>query len=64
MKATTNLYVTLELTVEEAKWLHEIMQNPLSFSVDWSRDHEDPKDRKMREAFFEATSIEDWGHGS
>lgn len=56
MKVTTTTQVTLVLTAEEAKWLHEVMQNPLS--EDCNPDHEDPYDREMRHAFFEATAIE------
>ena len=61
MKVTTELRLNLELTAEEAVWLHETMRNPLS--VDCNPDLEDLYDKKMREAFFEATAIEDWGHG-
>lgn len=62
MKATTNLQVTLVLTAEEAKWLNGVMQNPLSDNYD--PEFEDSYDKKMREAFFEATVIEDWSYGS
>lgn len=53
MKVTTTRYVVLELTAEEAKWLHGLMQNP--FSVDGNPDYEDLYDKKMREAFYRAT---------
>lgn len=56
MRATTALQVNLELTVEEAKWLHGVMQNPLS--SDPNPENEDSYDRKMREGFFKATAIE------
>lgn len=56
MKVTTELRLTLELTVEEAKWLHELMRNPLT--EDQNPDYEDPYDKNMREAFFVATKIE------
>lgn len=59
MKASTNFYVVLELTVEEARWLHGLMQNPLPLSWDCDPQKEDPHDRKMRKAFYEATSLED-----
>lgn len=55
MKVTTTTQVTLELTTEEANWLHGLMQNPLS--EDCNPAHEDPYDKKMREAFFNATAI-------
>lgn len=61
MKVRTDLRLTLELTAEEAKWLHELMQNPLS--EDCNPDYEESYDRQMREAFYEATAIEDWRHG-
>lgn len=62
MKVTTELHVTLELTAEEAKWLNRVMQNPLS--DDYDPESEGSYDKKMREAFFEATTSEDyWGHG-
>lgn len=61
MRVTTDLRVTLELTVEEAKWLHEVMQNPLS--SDPNPDHEDSYDKKMRESFYKATAIERHSHG-
>lgn len=61
MRVSTTLQINLELTVEEAKWLHEVMQNPLS--SDPNPDHEDSYDRKMREAFYEATAIEGHNYG-
>jgi len=60
MKATTTLHITLELTAEEAKWLHELMQNPLT--EDQNPDYEDSYDKKMREAFYWATAIKDHNH--
>lgn len=54
MKVTTNLHVILELTAEEAEWLHSLMQNP--FSVDCNPEYEDPYNKKMREAFYKATA--------
>lgn len=62
MKVSTTIQVTLELTVEEVKWLNGIMQNP--FSQDHNPHYEDLYDKQMREVFFVATKIEDLGHGS
>ncbi|AMD43429.1 hypothetical protein ZC03_052 [Pseudomonas phage ZC03] len=56
MKSSTEIRVTLELTAAEAAWLHEVMQNPLTEGGDPNL--EDPYDRMMREAFYEATEIE------
>lgn len=54
VSTSTQVTVTLVLTAEEAKWLNGLMQNPLSDNCD--PDREDPYDREMRKAFFEATS--------
>lgn len=44
--------VTLVLQQDEATWLKEIMQNPLTDSG--NPEHEDPEDAKYRKAFFKA----------
>jgi len=46
--------VTLELSQQEADWLHGVMQNPLS-------DNELPIDREMRLAFFTVTGAQNNG---
>ena len=43
--------VTITLTVEEAKWLEGVMQNPLHES---EFESEDPENRKNRQALFSA----------
>lgn len=53
MKATSKFkpVVVLELTVEEARWLKGVMQNPL-----WgdSPEEESIEDNNMRRKFFDA----------
>ena len=53
MKANieTQVQTTLVLDEEEARWLKQIVQNPLW--VD-NPDHEEPADREMREKFWKA----------
>ena len=46
--------VGLELTQDEANWLHSVMQNPL---FNQTPDEESLGDREMRQKFFTATSI-------
>lgn len=46
----TTVEVVLKLTVEEAEWLHDRMQNP-------SEPVESTRDEKMRKLFFECTTI-------
>lgn len=46
--------VHLELTREEAEWLHSQMQNSANLE-------ESVEDQTMREKFFEATKIPDHG---
>lgn len=47
--------VILKLTVEEAKWLHDNMQNPLHTQEPFN---ESAEDEEMRHLFFYATNIE------
>lgn len=44
--------ITLILQQDEAVWLKEIMQNPLT--ADGNPEHEDPEDAKYRKTFFKA----------
>lgn len=50
---TTTIVVTLVLSLEEAEWLHNVMQNPLMPAEDHG--HEPVIDAEMRHKFFEAT---------
>jgi len=52
MKATieTTTVVHLRLTIGEARWLRELMQNPI-------HEGEDKVDKKNRSAFFEQLSL-------
>lgn len=49
-----SIVVGLELTQDEANWLHSVMQNPL---FNQTPDEESLGDREMRQKFFTATSI-------
>jgi hypothetical protein len=47
---TTTVVVSLELTQDEAEWLHGVMQNPFY-------EHETKEDAEMREQFWKATAL-------
>ena len=49
-KSTTHVHITLELTREEATWLHAYLQNPLGLSPE----DEGEYTRQQREAIFAA----------
>lgn len=46
----TEITYKLELTITQANWLRNVMQNPLR------EGGEDPVDAEMREAFFQAVT--------
>lgn len=52
METKTVTGIVLTLTAEEAKWLHDNMQNPLHTQTPFD---ESAEDEEMRHMFFEAT---------
>lgn len=53
-EAKAVIRLNLELTPEEAEWLHGQMQNPLHGQ---SSDQEMPSDKEMRHRFFSVTDL-------
>ena len=51
-KKITETKIVLELTQDEADWLHLVMQNP---HFDCTPQNEQPQDKKFRKLFYEAT---------
>lgn len=58
MKSNTSVEITLILTNDEAKWLMDMMQNPLH---EQTPEEESAEDSNMRRTFFE-TIRRDLGH--
>lgn len=57
MERSVNATVSLNLTLEEASWLHSTMQNPLHIHCEGEPhpDNERAYDNNMRHRFFQAT---------
>ena len=51
-QSKTSVTVTLQLTEEERRWLHNVMQNPL---YGCCLTEEEPEDSEMRHKFFDHT---------
>ena len=48
MKVTSNIEITMSLSLEEAEWLKSVVQNPINSDIH----SESTENKKIREDFF------------